>query len=706
MAAVADATRRLQGLGGGPCPSGDGSGPGADPEPGPAARRRGRRSWQFTPPLEVVVDGEWRLRSSLARRDVEGRVVGRLELAQGSGPPAWQDEVLVGSSHGRTGFVRGALGGLGDGDGPPPSADRLARAVLDLGAAVEARVNEVEGVEHDARQSSRRAKRRSSALPEIAVNGRPMREITQDAVAALQRGNEVESRFFRFGTGLVRLRRTPAVVTELLTRSALRGELDRLADFAVVPPSSALARAPEVELEPRPVPPPYFVVDDLLALPEPDLPRLTRVATVPTFVAAAGGVRLLAEPGYDMNSGILLDLSQLGQVPELPPQVALDLLTKELLGDFPFADDASRCHAMAALFQPFVRDLVEGPTPLLAIDAPTARTGKTLLASCVSALVTGTTAHPMFLPRDDDELDKRIIASLLAGHAVVLIDNVARMLDSPSLSAALTADVYRGRLLGRSTILELPNRALWLVTGNNLDLSGEIQGRSLSCRLDASMEHPGRRGNFRHRHLLSWVKDNRARLVGAVLALVRAWVTAGMPAPTAPNALLGGFEGYVCVVGGILEYLEIPGFLCDRERLAAARGSGGGEWEALCHRLRETFGDHAFTAREALVEARGRDGAEPLLVNIWNGWGALSASQRLGHALHRHRDRRYGPFVIRQVEPDSHSGAQRFQLEAPGLYETLQTRHWSSEWPNSSAGFAGFAGFPSDPADVPVEFES
>ena len=704
MAAVANATRRLQGLGGGPCPSGDGAGQGADPEPSPAARRRGKRSWEFVPPLEMVVEELWVLRSSFARRDGAGRVVSRLELARGSASPCWRDEVLVGSSHGRMGFVRDALAGLSDDDGPPPSADRLARAVLDLGAAVEARVDEVEGGDHDAHHPSHCPKRRSSGLPEIVVNNRPMREITQDAVAAIQRGNEVGPRFFRFGTGLVRLRHTPGLVSELLSRSGLRGELDRLADFVVIPRgAAALAEVVGLDVEPRPVPPPLFVVDDLLALPEPDLPRLTRVATVPTFVAADGEVRLLVEPGYDMNSGILLDLSQLGRVPDLSPQVALDLLTEELLGDFPFVDDASRAHVMAALFQPFVRDLIDGPTPLLAIDAPTARTGKTLLASCVSTLATGTTAHPMFLPRDDDELDKRIIASLLAGHAVVLIDNVARMLNSPSLSAALTADKYRGRLLGKSTMVELPNRALWVVTGNNLDFSGEILGRSLTCRLDARVEHPGRRGNFRHRHLLGWVKDSRAHLVGALLALVRAWVAAGMPAATAPNALLGGFEGYVRVVGGIIEYLEIPGFLCDRERLAAARGSGSGEWEALCHRLRETFGDHAFTAREALAEARGTDGSEPLLVEIWNGRGALSASQRLGHALHRHRDRRYGRFVIRQLEPDRHSGAQRFQLEVPGLDETLQTRHSSSEWPNSDAGFAGF---PSDPADVPVEFES
>jgi len=46
-------------------------------------------------------------------------------------------------------------------------------------------------------------------------------------------------------------------------------------------------------------------------------------------------------------------------------------LFNELLGDFPFVDEASRAHTLALMLEPFVRPLIKGPTPLYLIDAPT-----------------------------------------------------------------------------------------------------------------------------------------------------------------------------------------------------------------------------------------------------------------------------------------------------------------------------------------------
>ena len=663
-------------------------------EAGPGGERRGKRGWRFDPAIELVVVGAWRLSCEYSERNPSGGIVAQVELRAGDAA-CYADRLLLGSAHGRKSFLDAVL--VMKRPRPPKQlVARLPRALIDLGVAVTGRVEVLEAAQATRARdrSGRQTSHSTGGLPAIVVNDRPMRDITADAIAALRRGNVPVARFFRFGNGALRLRHGATTTPELLTGAVLRGELDRLAEWVHITRTAAW-----------PVPPPLHVVKDIVALPEIDLPVLNRIVQAPVFVPDGQGARLVETAGFDALSGIYLDLGRLGPVPFLSADEALSLID-ELLHDFPFVDAASRAHAIAGLLQPVVRDLIDGPTPLLALDAPTERTGKGLLASCIAMVDTGTAAFPMSLPRDDDELDKRIVASLLAGYEIILIDNVARLLDSPSLSAALTAQTYRGRLLGESKILDLPNLSLWIVSGNNLDLSGEIRGRSLSSRLDAGVAHPGRRREFLHRPLLSWVRANRPRLVGAVLALVRAWVEAEMPAPTAPEAVLGGFEEYVRVVGGILEFHGISGFLGDRARLDSQLNEEAGEWELLCERVWRAFQDHPFTAREALALAKGQEGAEPLLVDIWNGRNALAASQRLGHSLHRHRDRRYGRFALRQfVGLDGHSGVQRFRLVPVGegrdkTQQTPQTRHSSSESASSDAGFAGFAGDPREGGDV------
>ena len=54
-----------------------------------------------------------------------------------------------------------------------------------------------------------------------------------------------------------------------------------------------------------------------------------------------------------------------------------------------------------------------------------------------------------------------------------MIDNVTRKLGQVSLAALLTARTWRDRLLGKSKTVEVPNRTLWIVTGNNVAMNDE-----------------------------------------------------------------------------------------------------------------------------------------------------------------------------------------------------------------------------------------
>src|SRR5690606_6027905 len=79
---------------------------------------------------------------------------------------------------------------------------------------------------------------------------------------------------------------------------------------------------------------------------------------------------------------------------------------------------------------------------------------------------------------------------LLSGPAGVLLDNLMGVIrPQASFCSALTSDVYQGRILGRSEIVGIPNRALWVLTGNNVGLSGDLVRRVLTINL-SSVENP------------------------------------------------------------------------------------------------------------------------------------------------------------------------------------------------------------------------
>src|SRR5262249_51299283 len=185
-------------------------------------------------------------------------------------------------------------------------------------------------------------------------------------------------------------------------------------------------------------------VRDILASPNADaFPPLDRLVEAPTFAPdgsllttkgyhPAGRVWFHAAPGLHVRS-----------VPAKPSprQIAeaRALLIDDLLVDFPFVDDASRAHALAAILLPFVRDLIPGPTPLHLIEAPTPGTGKGLLANVITIPATGRAATVMAEGQSDEEWRKRITAVLLAGPVFVVLDNLRRRLDSGALAAAITS---------------------------------------------------------------------------------------------------------------------------------------------------------------------------------------------------------------------------------------------------------------------------
>ena len=165
--------------------------------------------------------------------------------------------------------------------------------------------------------------------------------------------------------------------------------------------------------------------------------------------------------------------------------------------------------------------------PAFGFDAPAAGTGKTLLAKCVAAVGTGTDVPVLPPAQEEDECRKRLFAALRGGEKALLWDNVREPLGNAVIDSFLTSPSFADRVLGVSETQELPNKALFLVTGNNLVLTGDTHRRVLKVRLDAEAEQPFRR-EFAFDPLERVIRE-RQKIVVAALTIIRAYITAGSP---------------------------------------------------------------------------------------------------------------------------------------------------------------------------------
>ena len=464
---------------------------------------------------------------------------------------------------------------------------------------------------------------------------------------ALQKANE-PPRLFVYGSAPIRLveRGADDVAIEVLTVDKFRYELARAAPWCV---NSAHG--------PQPAMPPRDVVRDMLAHPAHPLPELTRITHAPVVVP---GPRLLNVAGYDTESQTYYAQPECLVGLEVPARPSRDAVAsarrfvlKELLGDFPLVADADRAHALCLLLLPFVRPVVTGPTPLHLVEKPKERTGAGLLVDALLFPATGEPTPVMTMGRNEDETRRILTAKLTGSPTAILIDN-AMELRSPALAAAITAPVWTDRVIGTSRDIRLAVECAWVATGINPVLSSEITGRTVRLRLDAQMDHPEERSTFRHPHLREWATEERCRLVQASLTLVQAWIAEGCRHGT---AVLGGFESWARVMGGLLDVAGVPGFLQDRPQLYAA---SDGERAAWCHLIRqwnETFGDRPVGVGDLFSLVDGS--RDPIDLDLGHG-SERGQKTTFGKLLVAKRDAVIDGFQVAQA--GIYQGAQRWRL--------------------------------------------
>ncbi len=465
-----------------------------------------------------------------------------------------------------------------------------------------------------------------TGLPEITVNNRPMRDVVAESLAALRAANDPPFLFVRSGLMVfveVDERQRPTIHD--VEKAHLRGRLDRAANY--------FRRGQETDIA---VPPPVEVVEDILALPSAQwgIPPLEFVIEVPTLRPDG---TILAARGYDPVSRMIYAPAPDFQMEPIPEYVDGDQLREavalidEAIGDFPYAEEKdskgavmianpSRANVFGLLLTPIVRPAIAGVVPMALIDAPQAGTGKSLLVDLFAVITTGRAAAMMPFPRQEEEMQKTIGSTLLAGASLICFDNIEGILQSPNLALALTAREYQARILGVSENMVAPNRATWVATGNNIRPSGDMPRRCYHIRLDAKKSRPYQGREFKHADLLNWAREARPQLLRALLIIARAWYQRTVKLPV--EDLWGSFEDWHRTIGGILRSVGVQGFLSNLQAFLNEADDMAVQWEAFLREL--TVGGRAFAAYGELEAAYGPR---------WFKAGMLTAALREATAL-------------------------------------------------------------------------
>lgn len=346
--------------------------------------------------------------------------------------------------------------------------------------------------------------------------------------------------------------------------------------------------------------------DTLLArVGEWRFPELQAIISTPTLDRDG---RLIQQPGYDAQSGILLYFAD-GDFPVVPPsptieeaEAALERLD-QLLRGFPFVDEESRSVALSALLTVLVRPSLAA-APLHAFDAPTAGTGKSLLADLVGILATGQHPPAMSQGKTEEEDEKRLSTVLRAGDPVILIDNCERAIEGDFLCSMLTQLTVQARILGLSQRVILPSKALVIATGNNLVIAGDMARRTVICRLGSKEERPETRSfDFDCR---VEARRQRAELVAAGLTVLRGFIAAGRPGKLQP---FGSFEDYA-LIRGALVWLGRADPVATRDRLAEDDPRRG-ETAELMAAWQEVLGSRKVTLADLHAECEAKTASAP-----------------------------------------------------------------------------------------------
>ena len=360
----------------------------------------------------------------------------------------------------------------------------------------------------------------------IETNDRQQQDKLSDMARAIEQFNAKAPRLFHGAAGLVQIERTSdgAPTIRHATRAAVSSVAGKAAHWVCTNENGV-----------RDVSPPRDLCEVFIASPGDwrGIPVIEGTATAPFF--APDGT-LCAREGYHGAARTWLSLAtgfDVGDTQPTPENIAAArrLILSEVLGEVSFGDDASRAHAVGQMILPFVRRLISGATPLHLWNAPLRGSGKSYAAELCILPFTEPTPTPE--KKSDEEWRKSLFCDLITGPSHIFLDNIKGSLHSPTLDLAITAGSIKERLTGTGEMVTAPIRCVWVATANNAELTEDAVTRAVVIEIQPESETPDTR-EFKS-DPKAFIRENRGRVCGAIITLVRAWQDAGAPAYSGPN---------------------------------------------------------------------------------------------------------------------------------------------------------------------------
>jgi hypothetical protein len=337
---------------------------------------------------------------------------------------------------------------------------------------------------------------------------------------------------------------------------------------------------------------------------------------------------------YDPESGLFCTGPT--EIPKVPIADAVEWLGhRGLLRDFWFQTPGDASRLMAALLAPALRfgpwRQSTAPFPLFLTEADQSQSGKGFASEMIAVLYG---EHLANVPQQGrggvGSFDEKIQSELQKGRPLVCLDNLRGTINSPLLESFMTA---RGAFPLRAFFREgeTDSRAhLLFATSNGVQLTEDLANRSLVIRIKKRPEYyqwyhwpeGGVTGD-----LLEHVAAHRARYLGAVYAVVRVWLEAGMPTSATGHAFRDAVGALNWMVTRVLGWPEIVDFHRSVQEWQSnpvlgflrvfAQTAGPGEYYASD--FVEGAEEHSLALPEAVQRRREPDGARQAMGRLLAG---------------------------------------------------------------------------------------
>lgn len=295
----------------------------------------------------------------------------------------------------------------------------------------------------------------------------------------------------------------------------------------------------------KPARPDVDAVKALLARPPGRWRYLRGIVTAPSFRSDGS---ILSRPGYDGATGLLMvdtrtKFLPVAEAPSRADARAALASFHDLLHDFPFVEPSDRAAIVASILTVLARHAIDGPVPMVIVRAPEAGSGKSMLVDLVGRIVTGEGVERYTLSKEEESERKQLFAIARSAVPIALLDNVDKTFGSSALDGMLTSQRVSDRVMGTNDNTSTPFTTVMFVTGNNLEIKGDLGRRIMLAEIAPHCERPDERANFRHPRILEHVAGERAKLVAGALTILRGFHVAGRP--RAPETKpVGSFEAW------------------------------------------------------------------------------------------------------------------------------------------------------------------